>query len=489
MKFVNRTTIQDPDAAKSQAERVLPPEFPAIMLLLDYKVLQNGALHKMKLKPSLPTKALPARPKGNGRYPTPSKAPNPSPAELLAHSLIESMHHSRPGLELDSLSKYFGLLPSRVGCSAALDDTLRCLVSAHQLALHGVPINNCLDLNLYGRALQSIQKALENPAEYVSSSTLCAVSLIARLEATFSQNPSREITEMLHIKGFARLIQEYGVPREDDILGANVVLANVLTLVMYAIEQGEDCILIRPEWIRVLERPLGRPHFFLMGKRLYRMLIVWPTLLRQMKIHRLSPSTENLDALLLRLKSITALLSEIGSTVEYYMSDEKMVVIQDSVIPGSPVPKVYNFLDYNLPHMMIGHAESTIIINRMVSFLTSSPELREDIEMENYALSQRIWMAIEWARLRKPFGPRAVTSAVGLSVVYAPLEMRKWLVDMVNDLKMLPGGVKPQLTFETLKHQSLAVSGLCDFHPMTPEDFEPQRTCTRSDEVRVKEQL
>lgn len=199
MIFINRTPSHDSVAGiqPNRLERATTSEVPTIMLEVRSEVLPNGSMHKMKLKPvqSHP-KPLPTRTK-NPKTPRTSpdleslcKVPSRTSVDLLAQNLVDSLHHQRPGLELSAFSKYFGLLPARLESSAALYDTLRCLVSAHQSALRGVCLNDCLDHNLYGRALKSIQKAIQDQTEYLTAPTLSAVSLISRLESVVRCAPN-----------------------------------------------------------------------------------------------------------------------------------------------------------------------------------------------------------------------------------------------------------------------------------------------------------
>lgn len=226
---------------------------------------------------------------------------------------------------------------------------------------------------------------------------------------------------------------------------------------------GEDCFLSSPQWISVLERPLGRSEFFLQGRRTLHMLIIWPTLLRQMRVHRLSPDPENLSSLLQRLSATSALLRDIGQTVQSYMDREDMLVTRESRIPNSPLPFVYDFpLERNLVPMIAQHARCSIVINRMLSHLTPSPHTTSQLDLENLALSQRIWMCIEWVILRQSFAKAALGSTVHATVEYCPAGMQDWLLDMVNELKTLPGGEKPSLTLDELRTEAMAECGLCD---------------------------
>lgn len=235
---------------------------------------------------------------------------------------------------------------------------------------------------------------------------------------------------------------------------------------MHAIRRGEDCFLTQPEWIRLLERPLGRSHYYLQGRRMFRMLIYWPSLLRRMRIRRHCPDdVANLEALTQSLERIEALLADIGTTVENYRHDTNMVVTVPSKDPKSPLEMVYEYIEPNFAYFVTSHAAGSIIINKMIATiaLAHSPVIAQTKEAENAELAQRIWMSIAWAAGRKPFGPRGVLSAVSVSIAYAcTAEMRDWLVDMVNDLKTLPGGVRPTVTLNQLRAQSLVSFGLAD---------------------------
>lgn len=80
---------------------------------------------------------------------------------------------------------YLSYIPPRFGHVAALDDAYRCLITvAHSnLVANGEQISDKV-LAYYGKALRSLQSAIDNPREHQTAEILCAVSLLALFEVS-----------------------------------------------------------------------------------------------------------------------------------------------------------------------------------------------------------------------------------------------------------------------------------------------------------------
>ena len=104
--------------------------------------------------------------------------------ERLSYSLFDSIQAENPSLCLNVIGSFVSLVPQRLGTNTALDDATTCLLSSYSALLKGPAAQRKIDLTLYGRALHSLQKALEDPQQCRSTTTLCATILLHRLEVS-----------------------------------------------------------------------------------------------------------------------------------------------------------------------------------------------------------------------------------------------------------------------------------------------------------------
>ena len=79
-------------------------------------------------------------------------------------------------------SRWLSLIPERLSTSDALDTAVRCFAIHHLGIIHGNEQMIRCARSTYGQALTSLQKALYNPVEVMSSQTLCATSILCMYE-------------------------------------------------------------------------------------------------------------------------------------------------------------------------------------------------------------------------------------------------------------------------------------------------------------------
>jgi hypothetical protein len=82
---------------------------------------------------------------------------------------------------------YFSYLPSRYGFWKCLDDSLYCLLfKAREVLLPCPPPSGLPVFRRYGRALRSLQAAIDDPNSWAEPEVLCATALLAMFEVIFS---------------------------------------------------------------------------------------------------------------------------------------------------------------------------------------------------------------------------------------------------------------------------------------------------------------
>ena len=78
---------------------------------------------------------------------------------------------------------YLSYLPGRYGYSACLDDAMRCVAAKmRQIVLSTDQQPDSIVLSLYGKALKSLQAAVNDPVSCLEPNVLCATEILALFE-------------------------------------------------------------------------------------------------------------------------------------------------------------------------------------------------------------------------------------------------------------------------------------------------------------------
>lgn len=140
------------------------------------------------------------------------RQPPLSPVETLQLILLETFSCLQPGLRLTTTANWIKEIPPRLGQSAALDDSIACLVNCHGILCRGqYPGDDQTQNNAYAKALFSLHKALGDGVECYTDNTLCAVTILALIEmfGGGAQGPTGP-KFINHAGGAARLIEVLG---------------------------------------------------------------------------------------------------------------------------------------------------------------------------------------------------------------------------------------------------------------------------------------
>ncbi|KAL7952691.1 hypothetical protein V8C34DRAFT_104109 [Trichoderma compactum] len=143
------------------------------------------------------------------------------PLDLSSLTSVHIGPITSPLLQLDSSQlpgvlayrqwSYFSFVPPHFGHVAALDDAFQCLVTiTHSLLVPSHRQSDRVILHRYGKALQSLQKAVDEPNIRYYSETLCTTGRLAIFELLNSPNGQLWYR---HIAGASQIIQFRGPER------------------------------------------------------------------------------------------------------------------------------------------------------------------------------------------------------------------------------------------------------------------------------------
>ena len=184
--------------------------------------------------------------------------------DLPQLSALAKVHFGRAACEIlaerpSMLSKiffrdqfcYLDYVPSLYDRSSLIQDVTRCtLARARQSLSHYPTTPSATVLKLYGKALASLQQALETSARVREPEVLCATQILALFELL---NYSDNGAWIRHTAGAARLIELRGPHGYDSEFEKSLLMAQVGPLFSEAILNNEACFLEKPEWQVVLK--------------------------------------------------------------------------------------------------------------------------------------------------------------------------------------------------------------------------------------------
>ncbi|CAI6100945.1 unnamed protein product [Clonostachys chloroleuca] len=146
---------------------------------------------------------------------------------------------------------YFSFIPSRVGQTEALHNAFQCLRTvAHSTLAPFRKTSDDLIMKEYGKALRSLQCAIDDEMKRYTAETLCAIGLLAIFEVL---NPTTGQMWSRHISGASQLIQARGPSGFNSEFDKSLITALVYPICIEALFTSQECFLDNPEWTRVLE--------------------------------------------------------------------------------------------------------------------------------------------------------------------------------------------------------------------------------------------
>jgi hypothetical protein len=108
--------------------------------------------------------------------------PSPSQHYQLSRALVATISAGSVGLQMSVFGPFIQEVPARIGHSPALDAAVAVLINAHTSLMYKKTSNDVVSINLYLRAIKTLQSCLEDSREGMSTNTLCASVLLGLVE-------------------------------------------------------------------------------------------------------------------------------------------------------------------------------------------------------------------------------------------------------------------------------------------------------------------
>lgn len=110
------------------------------------------------------------------------RQPSPSQHHELSRALVTTISAGSIGLQMSVFGPFIQEVPSRIGYNPALDAAVAVLIDAHTSLLYKKTSDDIVSINLYLRAIKTLQGCLEDSREGMSTNTLCASVLLGLVE-------------------------------------------------------------------------------------------------------------------------------------------------------------------------------------------------------------------------------------------------------------------------------------------------------------------
>lgn len=221
----------------------------------------------------------------------------PTPEEKLATKLSHAMASDANSLLL-SHELLANMIP-QLSSSTVLRDALSCLLATSTNLHRSLTFQDILDQHGYNRALKSLPKALKDPSQQYTTSTLAALTIIYHLELSYDSSGGPNKT--LHATQLYNLLSTRGAPSLEDPLAIHLAFENLGPMLSYTLLTDSPNFYADPTWLWTLQT--GLDIGMVMNKAnaalytLHLTLANWPSLastLRNIHADPLHPFTLNL---------------------------------------------------------------------------------------------------------------------------------------------------------------------------------------------------
>ncbi|XXG96036.1 hypothetical protein Hte_002313 [Hypoxylon texense] len=300
---------------------------------------------------------------------------------------------------------YIRHLPVRLSRSAALRDCVVLMTSTWANHKRNLPIEQVMDSGLYGKALRSLQRAIDDHRERLSCETLAAVTILERVELLFDHR--RPHHRARHTIGIQDLMVKRGPPELEDHLDVHLALENHATLIYHWIQEGgNNFFFISSAWKQAVQRMQSILVGSVSRERMDNYAIgywygYWPELVHEFRSISIDPDThsqqEKARALRDKVIDLEFKIKAVGEPItERYL---RTGLIVEQLDPDTLVGKKYHFESLDSMSFLLAYVMIRIVVNRILYH--SKVVLGEEdalLEVEHREVCIQGWMVLPFIR-------------------------------------------------------------------------------------------
>ncbi|KAI1141337.1 hypothetical protein F5Y05DRAFT_257996 [Hypoxylon sp. FL0543] len=366
-------------------------------------------------------------------------------ADRVAARLVGFLAHENAPWEVLAAIGYTKHLPARLGDSTALRDCVALMCSTWANSRRNLPAKQLIDSNLYGKALRSLQRALDDHKQQLKCETLAAATILERLEVLFDTR--RPYHRTCHAFGINGLVMKRGPPNPEDDLDVHLAFENHAALVSYWLVEGGENFFLTSPWKEAIEEawtvlkdsvPSGRLDCYAIGYYFG----YWPGLVHGFRSISLDSDVISQQARARAFRdqvaALEAKVKSLGEPIMEKARDEGRIIEEPN--PETPVGRKFHFGNLDSMSFVVSYTMLRTIINRVLyhlSILMGQPDTI--LETESRELCKQTWMCLPFI---KSLG--IVPSILAASPVYMSYEAgnrieKEYLLDLVVEVSGYKG--------------------------------------------------
>ncbi|KAG9254222.1 uncharacterized protein F5Z01DRAFT_121890 [Emericellopsis atlantica] len=382
-----------------------------------------------------------------------SPGPSPTPGDRLGAYLAKQVGPIT-GMSLNL--PYWKYLPSRLDNSQALCACLTVFCNSWLNYKTGLPPRQLIDPKLYGRALRSLQAAIDGP-EQLKVETLASIVILHRIETLFDLIRGSHVSN--HAKGLIGLLQKKGYPNLDDPLETHLLVDMQAAMVSHWLVHRDVNFVHQSGWSDVFKQcavvvaaagddgGLNLAPFH----EVDRALGSWADICHDVRaIYNMSDREAAKLEAARKEDEIQQMLDEVRESsqprIEYMHANGGIEEVAD---PTSPSGYAYDFPTDKCFEILLSYCTICLILVKVVAALSSirdKPNPRATMEHRQYC--SQMAMFIPWLRRQGALASQLYLSSFCLAhegATEAEKEaIRMFIADTDNYRQRFPRGVGKQ---------------------------------------------
>ncbi|KAI1380226.1 hypothetical protein F4677DRAFT_254126 [Hypoxylon crocopeplum] len=366
-------------------------------------------------------------------------------ADRVASRLVGYLGHEDAPWDMLATIGYTKHLPIRLAESPALRDGVALMCSAWANYRRNLPAAEVIDSNLYGKALRSLQRALNDAQQQLSCETLAAATILGRLEILFDTR--RPFNRTHHAEGIKTIMLKRGPPKIDDDLDLHLALENHAAMIsLWIVEEGENFYLTSP-WKEVMLQSGAVLEKTLPSERLDCYKIgyyfgFWPGLAHKFRRVSNDPDIDSQREQALALRDEVANLDAAAQIVSepIFRRARREGRILELLDSDTPVAEKFHFgsldtMSFVVSYLMIRMVFNRILYHTMV--LLGQPDML--LEVEHRDLCRQTWMCMPFIKNLGLMASVSASTPVFLSYEGAGEAEREYVMDIIIEVASYKG--------------------------------------------------
>lgn len=415
----------------------------------------SGAFHQMKIVRDPPPR---------------TREVSPTSEEKIAAKLAQCMATSETsGFGLLMSHEVLGSMAQRVSESVALIDAMNCLLATFSNLRRAKPFQDLIDLQTYGKALKSLQKAYKDSDQQYTTATLAAATLLYRIEVAYDS--SKGPNKSLHCSEIYGLMSSRGPPSLQDELDIYLAFENQRAMLSYCLLSGEDNFYALPEWTWTLQGALdsglviSSSHYCIYSLNM--IMSKWPYLAQLLQALQQDPlNSYSTEVAMELMEGASSVLQELQAIDDTRIAELKALGDIFLVVnPGHPCNHSFEFIDRSTAEFFSYHAMTCIAVNRIhrqaMEFF--GPVDHAVFESLNNEWSSRIWRSYTFAQRCKPVGSTFLVPPLIFSFESAGPAEQEMVTDALLDLEKYRNPPKSRWAESGLLETCMALTGRAIF--------------------------